>query len=118
VVGWMIAHQEQSELAERLIKDTCIKHQIQAEQLTIHADQGSSIKSKAVAFLLADLGVTKTHNRLYVSNGNPFSESQFKILKYCPEFQERIGSIEDARSFCRNFSVGTTENTSTLALAL
>lgn len=103
VVGWMIAHREQAELAKRLIKDTCIKQQIQAEQLTIHADRGSSMKSKAVAFLLADLGVTKTHNRPYVSNDNPFSESQFKTLKYCPEFPERFGSIEDARSFCRNF---------------
>lgn len=103
VVGWMIAHREAATLAKRLIKDTCKKQCIRPKQLTIHADRGSSMKSKAVALLLADLGVTKTHSRPQVSNDNPYSESQFKTLKYCPDFPERFGSIEDARSFCRNF---------------
>jgi transposase InsO family protein len=103
VVGWMIAHREQAVLAKRLIADTCEKQHIQQNRLTLHADRGSSMKSKVVAHLLSDLGVTKTHNRPYVSNDNPYSEAQFKTLKYCPEFPGRFGSIQDARSFCRDF---------------
>ena len=103
VVGWMVAHREQAVLAKRLINDSCEKQQIKPDQLTLHADRGSSMKSKHVAFLLADLGVTKTHNRPYVSNDNPFSEAQFKTLKYCPEFPGTFGSIQDARQFCHQF---------------
>jgi putative transposase len=93
VVGWMIAHRESAELAKRLIKESYEKQGVSKDQLTIHADRGSSMKSKNVALLLTDLGVTKTHNRPYVSNDNPYSESQFKTLKYCPGFPERFGSI-------------------------
>ena len=103
VAGWMIAHRESSELAKRLIKETCRKQGIVEGQLTIHADRGSSMKSKPVALMLADLGVTKTHSRPYVSNDNPFSESQFKTLKYCSRFPGRFGCIEDARCFCQEF---------------
>jgi len=103
VVGWMVAHGESSELAKRLIKDTLEKQGIRPGQLTIHADRGSSMKSKPVALFLADLGVTKTHSRPHVSNDNPFSESQFKTLKYRPEFPDRFGCIEDARPFCAAF---------------
>jgi len=103
VVGWMIAHREQAALAKRLINDSCAKQQIEAEQLTLHADRGSSMKSKVVAHLLSDLGVTKTHSRPHVSNDNPYSEAQFKTLKYCPQFPERFGSIQDARVFCQYF---------------
>jgi putative transposase len=103
VVGWMVAHREQAALATRLIAESCRKQNIQPGQLTVHADRGSSMRSKPVALLLADLGVTKSHNRPYVSNDNPFSESQFKTLKYCPEFPERFGSIEDSRGFCGMF---------------
>jgi len=103
VVGWMVAHRESATLAKRLIEETCIKQQISKQQLTLHADRGSSMKSKLVAHLLADLGVTKTHNRPHVSNDNPYSESQFKTLKYSPGFPERFGSIQDAREFCRRF---------------
>jgi putative transposase len=103
VVGWMIAHRESAELAKRLIKDTIINQKIRAHQLTIHADRGSSMKSKPVALMMADLGVTKTHSRPHVSDDNPFSESQFKTLKYRPEFPKRFGSIEDARQFCGHF---------------
>ncbi len=103
VVGWMVAHREQAALAKRLIKDSCQKQNIQPEQLTLHADRGSSMTSKKVAHLLADLGVTKTHNRPHVSNDNPYSEAQFKTLKYCPAFPGNFGSIQDARAFCRNF---------------
>jgi putative transposase len=103
VVGWMVATCESSELAKRLFKETCEKQDIQKGQLTIHADRGSSMKSKPVAFLFADLGITKTHSRPYTSDDNPYSESQFKTLKYQPDFPERFGSIEDARSFCQTF---------------
>ena len=103
VVGWMVAHREQSALAKRLISETCEKQNVSDGELVIHADRGSSMRSKVVAHLLADLGVTKTHSRPHVSNDNPFSEAQFKTLKYCPGFPERFGSIEDARSFCCNF---------------
>jgi putative transposase len=102
-VGWMVAHQESAALANRLIHETCQKQQIAPGQLTVHADRGSSMRSKCVAMLLSDLGVTKTHGRPHVSNDNPFSESQFKTLKYRPDFPQRFGSIEDARTFCKDF---------------
>lgn len=103
VVGWMVAHRESAELAKRLIKDTLEKQGIETEKLTIHADRGSSMRSKPVGLLLADLGVTKTHSRPHVSNDNPFSESQFKTMKYRPEFPARFGCLEDARAFCEVF---------------
>jgi putative transposase len=103
VVGWMVAHCEQKALAKRLIEQSCLKQQIEPGQLTLHADRGSSMKSKVVAQLLADLGVTKTHSRPHVSNDNPYSESQFRTLKYCPQFPQRFGSIQDSRSFCQDF---------------
>jgi len=103
VVGWMVAHREQQALAKRLIEQSCFKQHIEPGQLTVHADRGSSMKSKVVAQLLADLGVTKTHSRPHVSNDNPYSEAQFKTLKYCPAFPERFGSIQDARAFCQSF---------------
>ena len=82
VTGWMLARRESAELARRLISESCLKQNIEADQLTIHADRGSSMRSKSVALLLADLGITKTHSRPYVSNDNPYSESQFKTMKY------------------------------------
>ena len=103
VVGWMLAPRESAALAERLIADTCAKQGIQPGQLTLHADRGGAMRSKPVALLLADLGVTKTHSRPQVSNDNPFSEAQFRTLKYCPQFPDRFGSIEDGRAFCQSF---------------
>jgi putative transposase len=103
VVGWMIAPNESSALAKRLIAETCEKQNVLPGQLTIHADRGSSMKSKPVALLLADLGITKSHSRPHVSDDNPFSESQFKTLKYRPGFPDRFGSIQDGRSFCQDF---------------
>jgi putative transposase len=103
VVGWMVADRESSTLAKSLIHTTCQRQKIQKNQLTLHADRGSSMKSKPVAFLLSDLGITKTHNRPYTSNDNPYSESQFKTLKYCPKFPQRFGCIQDAKVFCRQF---------------
>jgi putative transposase len=103
VVGWMLAPAESAALAQRLIAETCQKQQIEPGQLTLHADRGSSMTAKPVAVLLADLGITKTHSRPYTSDDNPFSEAQFKTLKYRPEFPYRFGSIEDARAFCQRF---------------
>jgi putative transposase len=102
-VGWMVATRESKELAERLLSDTIAKQNIDRHQLTSHADRGSSMASKPVAFLLADLGVTKSHSRPHCSNDNPFSEAQFKTLKYRPDFPETFGSVEDARAFCVTF---------------
>ena len=103
VVGWMVAPRESAELAKRLIAASIERERVGRDQLTVHADRGSSMTSKAVAFLLADLGITKTHSRPHVSNDNPFSESQFKTLKYRPDFPDRFGSLEHARSFCGDF---------------
>ncbi len=103
VVGWMVACRESSTLAQRLIEHSCRSQNIQPGQLTIHADRGSSMKSKPVALLMADLGVLKTHSRPHVSNDNPFSESQFRTMKYRPDFPDRFGSIEHARVFCQPF---------------
>jgi putative transposase len=103
VVAWMIAPRETAGLAEALIGQACYGQNIEPGQLTIHADRGSAMTSKPVAFLLADMGVTKTHSRPHVSNDNPYSEAQFKTLKYRPDFPDRFGSIQDARAFCQTF---------------
>jgi putative transposase len=102
-VGWLIAECESASLAQELIAATCLRQDIQPGQLTIHADRGSSMTSKPVALLMADLGVTKTHSRPHVSNDNPFSEAQFKTLKYRPEYPERFGCQADARSWASGF---------------
>ncbi len=103
IPGWLLAKRETAELAEHLIAETIRKHNVVADQLTIHADRGPSMASKTVALLLADLGVTKSHSRPHCSNDNPYSEAQFKTLKYRPEFPDRFGSIEDGRAFCQRF---------------
>jgi putative transposase len=103
VPGWMVATHESAVLAQRLIADTLEKEAIGPGQLTVHADRGTSMRSKPVALLLADLGVERTHSRPHVSNDNPFSESQFRTLKYRPTFPDRFGSLEDARAFCADF---------------
>jgi len=91
VVGWMVAERESAALAERLIETTCERQEIARRQLTLHADRGPAMRSKDVALLLADLGVTKTHSR------------QFKTLKYRPEFPDRFGCLPHARRFCGPF---------------
>jgi len=103
VVGWLISERESAALAKELIAETCSRQGIQPDQLTIHADRGSSMTSKPVAFLMADLGVTKTHSRPHVSNDNPYSEAQFKTLKYQPDYPERFGCQQDARSWAKDF---------------
>jgi putative transposase len=103
VVGWMLAHCESAELAARLIRETVDKEGVLESQLTIHSDRGPAMKSQGVAQLLASLGVAKSHSRPHVSNDNPFSESQFKTLKYCPEFPDRFATFAQALEFCRKF---------------
>ena len=102
-VGWMVATRESAVLAEKLIAATCAKQGITRGQLSLHADRGSSMTSKPVALLLADLGVTQSHSRPHVSNDNPYSEAQFKTLKYRPAFPARFASIEAARAHCQEF---------------
>jgi putative transposase len=103
VVGWLIAPRESAELAQQLIADTVARHDVLPGTLTLHADRGTSMRSKPVASLLVDLEVTKSHSRPYTSDDNPYSESQFKTMKYRPDFPDRFGSIEDARSHCQAF---------------
>jgi len=103
VVGWLVAERDSATLAQRLITETCARQGVERGQLTIHADRGAAMIAKSVALLLADLGVTKTHSRPHVSNDNPYSESQFKTLKYHPTFPDRFGCVQDARSFLLDF---------------
>jgi len=103
VVGWMVADRESGELAEVLIAQTCSKQKIQPGELVLHSYRGAPIKAKNVGQLLVDLGVGKSHSRPYVSDDNPYSESQFKTLKYHPTFPERFDSEESSLSFCRMF---------------
>jgi putative transposase len=102
-VGWTLQHRESASVAQQLISQAVDQQQIPPDQLTIHADRGSSMRSKPVAFLLADLGITKTHSRPYTSSDNPYSEAQFKTLKYRPGFPKRFDSIEHARHVARQF---------------
>ena len=103
VVGWSVQHRESGPLAQQLISQAIEQQRIDPGQLTLHADRGSSMRSKPVAFLLADLGVTKTHSRPYTSSDNPYSDAHFRTLKYRPEFPARFDSIQQARAFCRAF---------------
>jgi len=102
-VGWTVQHRESAEVAKALIAQAIEQQQVGRDQLTVHADRGPSMTSKPVAMLLSDLGVLKTHNRPYTSTDNPYSEAQFKTLKYRPGFPSRFTSIEHARGFCREF---------------
>ena len=103
VVGWCVADAENTVLFKELFDDAFVRHAIPPGQLTLHADRDGPMKAKATAFLLADLGVTKSHSRPHTSNDNPFSEAHFKTMKYQPQFPKRFGCIEDARAFCRRF---------------
>jgi putative transposase len=103
VVGWSVQHRESAQLAKALIGQAVEQQRIERDRLTIHADRGIAMRSKPVAFLLADLGVLRTHNRPYTSTDNPYSEAHFKTLKYRPEFPDRFHDIEHARAFCRTF---------------
>lgn len=103
VVGWMVAEQESQALASELIEQSCLRQNIVSSQLTLHSDRGAPMTSHSVAELLSKLGITKSHSRPRVSNDNPFSEAQFKTLKYAPDFPLRFGSPEHARDHGRTF---------------
>jgi len=103
VVAWTVQQRESGEIAKDLIGQAATQQQVARDTLTVHADRGSSMTSKPVAFLLADLGVTRTHNRPYTSTDNPYSEAHFKTLKYRPAFPARFASIGEGRAFCREF---------------
>ena len=103
VVGWLIAERECADLAEQLIAETVARHAVEPGMLTLHADRGASMRSKPVAALLVDLDIAKSHSRPHVSDDNPYSESQFKTMKYRPNFPARFGCIEDARAHCQAF---------------
>jgi putative transposase len=103
VVGWTVAQGESSELAEILITATCDKQNIRRDQLTLHADRGSAMRAQTLAQLLADLGVTKSHSRPYTPNDNPYSEAQFKTMKYRPDYPDRFEGLDQARSWARAF---------------
>ncbi len=103
VVAWYVSASESGEQAKDLIADAVARHAVPPDQLTIHADRGSSMTSNQVAELLSFLGIKRSHSRPHVSNDNPYSEAQFKTLKYCPSFPERFGSLADARAFCESF---------------
>jgi putative transposase len=118
VVGWTIALQEAAHVAEALVGETYDKHGVKPGQLTLHADRGIPMTSKPLAFLLADLGVTKTHSRPSVSNDNPFSEAAFKTMKYCPSYPERFGSLLDGQAWAREFFTWYNQNHHHTALNL
>jgi putative transposase len=103
VVSWCVADRESATLFTALFNDAIAKHRVPPGQLTLHADRGGPMRAKTTALLLADLGVTKSHSRPHTSNDNPFSESQFKTMKYQPQFPRRFGCIQDAKAFCRSF---------------
>lgn len=103
VVGWLLAERESADLAEQLIADSVSRHDVQPGMLTLHADRGAAMRSKPVAALLLELDVAKSHSRPHVSDDNPYSESQFKTMKYRPDFPARFGCIEDARAHCQAF---------------
>jgi len=103
VVGWMVADRENSSHATRLIEETCLKHDIAPEELVLHSDRGAPMTAKCTAQKLADLGVIRSLSRPRVSDDNPYSEAQFKTLKYQPGFPGRFSSIDHAISHCRRF---------------
>jgi len=118
VVGWMIADRESEELAQDLIRETCAKQGIQPGQLTLHADNGSAMIAKSVAQLLIDLDVVKSHSRPHVSDDNPYSEAQFKTLKYRPDYPDRFGSLAEARTWAHAFFAWYNQEHHHIGLAL
>ncbi len=103
VVGWMIARQESATLAQELIEQSCQSQEVDPEALTIHSDRGGPMRAKSLALLLSDLGVTKSHSRPHMPNDNPYSEAQFKTMKYRPDYPERFGTLQDSRGWARGF---------------
>ncbi len=118
VVGWMVAEHESAALAEELITTACFNQQISQDQLTIHSDRGAPMVAKSITVLMSDLGITKSHSRPHVSDDNPYSEAQFRTLKYCPTYPDRFGSLQDARHWCRTFFTWYNQQHHHTALAL
>jgi putative transposase len=118
VVGWMVAERESAELAQELTIAACTKQQIEPGQLTIHADRGSAMIAKSMTMLMSDLGVNKSHSRPHVSDDNPYSEAQFRTLKYRPGYPDRFGSLVDARQWCERFFTWYNQQHHHMALAL
>jgi transposase InsO family protein len=102
-VGWLLAERESAELADQLFAETVERHGVARDALTVHADRGSAMRSEALAQLFASLGVTRSFSRPHVSDDNAFSESQFKTLKYQPDYPERFTSLAHARAWCQEF---------------
>jgi putative transposase len=118
IVGWMVAEHESAALAEELIVAACTNQRIQRDQLTIHSDRGAPMTAKPIAVLMSDLGITKSHSRPHVSDDNPYSEAQFRTLKYCPTYPDRFGSLQDARQWCQAFVTWYNQQHHHTALAL
>ena len=118
VVGWMVAEHESAALAEELIIAACTNQQISRNQLTIHSDRGAPMTAKPIAVLMSDLGIAKSHSRPHVPDDNPYSEAQFRTLKYCPTYPDRFGSLQDARQWSQNFFTWYNQQHHHTALAL
>ena len=103
VVGWLLANRESADLARELTAAAYTKQKIEPGRLTIHADRGSPMIAKSMALLMSDLGVNKSHGRPHVSDDNPYSEAQFRTLKYRPDYPDRFGSLTDARQWSQRF---------------
>jgi putative transposase len=117
IVAWTVAYRETAQLAKALIEQATEQQQITPKILTLHADRGAPMRSKPIAFLLADLGITKTHSRPYTSTDNPYSESNFKTLKYRPESPPGLTRSSTHERTAARSSTGTTTNTGTPGLA-
>jgi putative transposase len=102
-VGWMVARQQTKALALELIEETCRKEGVCRDQLVLHADRGATMKAKSLALKLEDLGVGQSHSRPHVPDDNPYSEAQFKTMKYRPDYPDYFGCLEDARAWVRDF---------------
>jgi len=118
VVGWMVAEHESAALAEELITTACTNQKVEPNQLTIHSDRGAPMTAKPIALLMSDLGITKSHSRPHVSDDNPYSEAQFRTLKYCPTYPDRFGSLFDARQWSQDFFAWYNQQHHHTALAL
>jgi transposase InsO family protein len=106
VTGWLVAHAEDAVVAKDFLAGTVARNLVIPH--TIHADRGGSMTSKPVSEMMIDLGILRSHSRPRTSNDNPYSEAQFKTLKYVPDFPDHFGCLADARAFCDRFSPPTT----------
>jgi putative transposase len=101
IVGWQVATRESAAVYQQLVEECCKDQGVVPEQLTIHSDRGAPMTAKSTALLYADLGIIKSHSRPYTSNDNPYSEANFRTLKYRPDMPDQLGSVEHARQVVR-----------------